>query len=106
MAYDTLKKLAVDVVDDFSSMDIAAGYFPPRNGAARYNAKTKLDTIELTAPVRSVMPPRINKVMAKAYGSAWSDVSAYETVKLASIGDTIKLCAKHAGEAIPSGEPT
>jgi hypothetical protein len=106
VSYAKLKKLAVDVVDDFTKLDIVAGYFPSMGQTAKFNAKTKLDTIEITAPVRSVMPPRVNKVMAKEFGDDWSDVSAFETVKLSTIGDLIKLCAKHAQETIPAGEPT
>lgn len=106
MAYNKLKALAVDIVDDFSKLNIAAGYFSGAGVPAAFNAKTKLDAIELTAPVRSVMPPRINKVMAKAYGDQWTDVSPFETVKLVTIGDAIKLCAKHSGEVVPAGEPT
>lgn len=106
MAYAKLKQLAVDLIDDFSDLDIKIGYFPPPGEAAKYNAKSKLDAVQITAPVRSVMPPRVNKVLAKAYGGDWSDVSAFETVKVTTMGDFIKLCAKHAGETLPQGEPT
>lgn len=106
MTYKTLKTHAVGVVDDFTDRDIVKGYFPPDGGARNYTGKTKLDAIQVTAPVRSVMPPRTNKVFAKLYGNKWSDVSAYETVKLKTIGEFITLCASHAGEKLPDGEPT
>ena len=106
MSYGVLKKAAVDVVDDFSSKDIKAAYFPSAGNMQKYSAKTKLESIELTAPVRSVMPPRVNKVFSKLYGKKWADVSAFETVKPKTIGDFIKLCAEHAGEKLPDGEPT
>jgi hypothetical protein len=106
MAYQTLKKLVIDVVDDFSDLDVNGGYFPAPGTNAKYNAKTKLDTVKVTTPVRSVMPPKINKELSKRYRSTWRDVSAFETVKLKTIGDAIKLCAEHAGETIPTGEPT
>jgi hypothetical protein len=106
MAYRTLKRVAIDVIDDFSDLDVNGGYFPPQGTSARYTAKTKLDSVKVTTPVRSVMPPKFNKEFSKLYGSAWSDVSAFETVKLKTIGDAIKLCAEHAGETVPTGEPT
>jgi hypothetical protein len=106
MAYKTLKNLVVDIVDDFTADDVNAGYFPLPGIKPKYTAKTKLDSIKVTTPVRSVMPPKLNKELSKRYGSSWSDVSASETVKLKTIGDAIKLCAQHAGETIPDGEPT
>ena len=99
MAYTKLKKLAVDVIDDFTDLDILAHY------GDTYNAKTLLDNIQITAPVRSVMSPRVNKVFAKANGSTWKGIRPVDSVKCKTIGDFIKLVAKNAQETVPAGEP-
>jgi hypothetical protein len=99
MSYPVLKKLAIDLVDDFTALDIAINY------GQQYSATTKLDTINITAPVKSVMPPRTNKVMGEKYTNDWKLVRDIDIVKCKTIGDFIKLLAKNAKVLLADGEP-
>ncbi len=99
MNYKTAKKLAIEIVDDFSPLDITQNY-----GSA-FDAKTLLDDIGLPAPVRAAMPPRTNKVF-DALAKPWKLVGSVDCVKCTTIGAYIKLCCKNASVAIPAGEPT
>lgn len=91
-AYTKLKKLAVDVIDDFTDLDILSHY------GDIHNAKTLLDNIQITAPVRPFMSPRANNVFAKANGSTWKCIRPVGSMKCNTIGDFIKLVAKNAQE--------
>jgi hypothetical protein len=99
MSYQKLKELAIETIDDFSDLDIAAEY------GTNYSAKTKLNSIFITEPVRSIMPPRVNKVFFAEYQGKWKGVRAIDTLKCESISDFIKLVAKNSGETVPDGEP-
>jgi hypothetical protein len=99
MSYPTLKKIAIDTIDDLTGDEVLDGY------GIQYTAKTLLDDIQITAPVRAVMPPLVNKKFRAAYTQDWKVVRPIDTVKCQTIGDFIKLVAKNAGEVIPDGEP-
>lgn len=99
MTYVKLKKMAIDAIDDFTDFEIIANY------GDTYDAKTLLDNIQITAPVRSVMSPRLNKVFSKVYGNAWAGIRPIDSVKCKTIGDIIKLVAKNSKETVPAGEP-
>lgn len=98
MKYAVLKQLAIEIIDDFSPLDIALNY-----GGA-FDAKTALDDIGLPAPVRAAMPPRTNKVFGRPPGP-WKLVGSVDCVKCTTIGAFIKLCAKNAAVTLPAGEP-
>lgn len=99
LTYPQIKRLAVDLIDDFSKFDIVASY------GTTFTAKTKLDDIEITAPIRAVMIVRVNKVISEKAGTAWRDVRPVDTVKCTTIGDFLKLLCRNAGVAILPGEP-
>jgi hypothetical protein len=101
ISYPKLKKLSIDLVDDFFDGDLFAHYGPGET----YSSKTKLDDIEVSAAKRAVMISRVNKVFAPEVGAGWRDVRPVDTVKCSTIGDFIKLMCKHAGLGIPVGEP-
>ena len=98
MNFVKAKSTAIGIIDDFSKLDIVAGY------GKKYNAKTKLDAIGIPDVIRAVMPPRTNKVF-KALTSPWSNVGTIDTVQCATIGDFIKLVCGKATVVIPAGEP-
>jgi len=99
-SYGTVKKAVVDVVDDFTKLDIGAGY------GTKYSAKTKLDKIDVVSAKLAVMPPRFNKVMGKLIGNGWKNVGPIDTVSCVSIGDVISLACEKGSITIPAGEPT
>jgi hypothetical protein len=101
ITYPKLKRLAIDIVDDFFNGDLLLNYGP---GEA-YSSKTKLDDITVTAPKRAMMIDRVNRVFAEAAGKNWRDVRPVDTVKCTTIGDFIKLMCKHSGIGMPAGEP-
>jgi hypothetical protein len=98
MNYTSAKGNAIDVVDDFTKLDVVANY------GGKFTAKTKLDSIGIPDVVRAVMPPRTNKVFRKLV-QPWVNVGTVELVQCSSIGDFIKLVCGKAGISIPMGEP-
>lgn len=98
--YAAAKAAVIDVVDDFTPLDITAGY------GSKYNAKSKLEKIGLGDAVLAVMPPRFNKVMRKIVGATWNPVGPLDTVACATIGDLIELACGQGGLSVPAGEPT
>lgn len=100
MSYPQMKVHAINLLD-VRRKGLLSNYGP----GAQYNANTKLDSINVTAPVRAVIISTINDVLRKAVGSDWRDVRPVDTVKCATIGDFIKLVCNQAGIAMPEGEP-
>lgn len=99
MSYERLKEIAIKTIEDFSDLNIFSEY------GKVYNAKTKLDSIFITAQVRSKMPPQINKLFYAEYKDNWKGVRPIEILKCESIGEFIKLVAKTSKEIVPDGEP-
>lgn len=97
--YNAVKKAVVDVVDDFSPLDIVAGY------GNKYNAKTKLEKIGLSTPALAVMPPRFNKSLRAVVGNSWHPVGPVNLVDKVTIGDLILLACGQSGAIVPNGEP-
>lgn len=101
VTYVELKNNVIDVVDDFAKMDdVKAGY------GSKYTAKTKLDKLGITEPVRAVMPKRFNKVMRELVGAAWKPVGSIDLVPTGTIADVIKLACGQSAIPLPQGEPT
>ena len=99
-SYTAVKKAVIDVVDDFSQLDIVAGY------GSTYSAKTKLEKIGLSSPVLAVMPPRFNKRLGALVGTTWRNVAPSTLVGKTTIGDLILLACGQSGTVVPFGEPT
>lgn len=101
LTYAQLKLSVIDVVDDFAKKDdVRAGY------GSKYSAKTKLDKIGVTEPVRAVMPKRFNKVMRDLAGTAWRPVGSIDLVSMETIADMISIACGQSGVLLPQGEPT
>lgn len=98
--YASVKKAVIDVVDDFSNLDVFKDY------PAKYNAKTKLEKLGISVPVLAVMPPRFNKKLREVAGRAWQPVGPMNLVDKATIGDLILLACGQCGCIVPEGEPT
>lgn len=98
--YKSIKAAVVDVVDDFSALDVVVGY------GTKYNAKTKLAKLGLSAPVMAVMPPRYNKKLRLVVGSGWHPVGSIDLVAQLTIGDLILLACGQSGVVVQTGEPT
>jgi len=98
MNYVQAKALAIDVIDDFTKLDVQSGY------GTKYKAATKLDAVGIVDVIRAVMPHRTNKVFSNA-STKWSNVGSIDLVQCSTIGDFIKLVCGHAFIAIPAGEP-
>ena len=88
--YASVKKATIDVIDDFSKLDVSADY------GTKHSAKTKLEKLGLSQPVLAVMPPRFNKSLRAVTGSAWQPVGAIDLVALATIGGTSHTAACHS----------
>jgi hypothetical protein len=99
MSYAKAKKLAIDLVDDFSKLDVVQDY------GSKYKASTKFDKLGISAPVAASMPHRVNKVLKANYHYT-TNVGSLDMVGVGTIGDFILLFCDHAGEQIPVGEPT
>lgn len=97
--YKSVKAAVVDVVDDFTALDVVAGY------GSKYNAKTKLEKLGLSAPVMAVMPPRYNKKLRLVVQSAWHPVGSIDLVAQSTIGELILLACGQSGVLVPTGEP-
>ncbi|RUR67522.1 hypothetical protein EJP67_10695 [Variovorax guangxiensis] len=97
--YQALKRTVIDVADDFSSLDIVAGY------GSKYAASTKLGKIGISDPVLAVMPPRFNKVMRNLVGGSWRRVGSIDLVACETIGDLILLACRQSGATVPPNEP-
>lgn len=100
VTYAKLKRSVIDVIDDFAKKDDIG-----KNYGSKYSAKTKLDTIGVTAPVRAVMPKRFNKVMRNLVGTAWRPVGSIDLVATDKISDMISIACGQSGVALPQGEP-
>lgn len=100
MSYPQMKVHAINLLD-VRRKGLLSNYGP----GAEYNANTRLDSINVTAPVRAVIITTVNDVLRKAVGSDWRDVRPVETVKCTTIGDFVKLVCNQAGIAMPDGEP-
>jgi len=101
VTYVELKDAVIGVIDDFAKKDdITGGYGP------KYSAKTKLDKIGVTEPVRAVMPKRFNKVMRDLVGTAWKPVGSIDLVPKETIADMITIACGQSGVLLPQGEPT
>jgi|SRR3990172_8557544 len=99
--YADLKDKVVDVIDDFAKKDeVKAGY------GSKYTAKTKLDDIGVTEPVRAVMPKRFNKVMRDLVGATWQPVGPIDLVPKETIADMVSIACGQSGILLPQGEPT
>jgi hypothetical protein len=98
MNYAQAKAAAIDVLDDFTKLDIKSGY------GGKYKATTKLDTIGIVDVIRAVMPHRTNKVFSTA-SRAWSNVGSIDLIQCSTISAFIKLVCAHATIAVPAGEP-
>jgi hypothetical protein len=101
--YNVVKKAVIGVVDDFTKLAITANYGPKVPG--KYNAKTKLERIGINAPVLSIMPMRLNKVM-DALSTNWKDVGTLDLVQQVTIGHMILLACAQSQTKVPAGEPT
>lgn len=99
--YPELKMMAIELLDKSFDGDLLENYGPGR----KYNAKTKLDAIEVTDLGRVAIVGRINNAMKLAAGSNWRDVRSVDTGNCTSIGDFIKLLCRHAKVAVLVGEP-
>lgn len=97
-AYPAAESLAVELVDDFTELDIASGW------GSTYKAATKLDDIGISSPLRAMMPPRANKVLAANY-ARHKPVGSTDTVKADTIGAFIKLFCRKARVTVPWGFP-
>jgi hypothetical protein len=100
VTYALVKKAAIEVIDDFSKLDVSAEY------GTKYNGKTKLEKLGLSGPVLAVMPPRFNKSLRAVTGSSWHPVGAIDLVALKTIGDAILLACGQSSTIVPEGEPT
>lgn len=98
--YKKIKAASIDLVDDFSELDVVSAY------GDKYNAKTKLARLGISGPVLAVMPPRFNKVMRALVGDAWLRVGPIDLVECKTIGDIILLACGQSGTTVPEGEPT
>jgi hypothetical protein len=101
VTYVELKAKVIEVLDDFAKKDeVIAGY------GTKYTAKSKLDELGITEPVRAVMPKRFNKDMRKLVGSAWKAVGPTILAEKETIGDIITLACGQSAVPLPQGEPT
>lgn len=99
MTYMTAKKLAIDLVDDFTKLDVAKDY------GGKFKASTKFDKLGISPPVAAAMPPRVNKILKGNYPNP-SNIGSLDMVGVGTIGDFILLFCDHANEPVPVGEPT
>lgn len=100
VAYADLKNKVIEVIDDFArDDDVMAGY------GSKFSAKTKLDKIGVTEPVRAVMPKRFNKVMRDLVGASWQPIGSIDLVPKETIADMITLACGQSGVLLPQGEP-
>lgn len=101
VTYTDIKDKVIDVIDDFAKKDdVNAGY------GSKYSAKTKLDKIGVTEPVRAVMPKRFNKVMRDLVGAAWKPIGSIDLVQRETIAEMITMACGQSGILLPQGEPT
>ena len=96
-----LKEAVIDVIDDFAKKDDVKGGY-----GSKYSAKTKLDKIGVTEPVRAVMPKRFNKVMRELVGTTWKPIGSIDLVPKETIADMITIACGQSGVLLPQGEPT
>lgn len=99
MRYSEAKAKAIDIVDDFSKLDITANY------GTRFNAKSTLDSVEVYSAIRAAMPHRTNKIFGDGV-KKWKNVGSVDCVRCTTIAAFIKLVCRNAGIDIPDGEPT
>lgn len=99
VAYAEIKAAVIDVIDDFSELDVVLGY------GTKYTAKSKLLSLGISQPVLAAMPPRFNKSLRKVAGEEWSVVGAIDLVSLKTIGDMILLACGQSSAIVPDGEP-
>ena len=99
-SYATVKEAVIDVVDDFTPLEILKDY------GVKYSATTKLEKIGIGAPSLAVMPPRFNKRLREVTGAAWHPVGPIDLVAQATIGQLIIVACGQSGTAVPDGEPT
>lgn len=96
--YPTAELLAVDIVDDFTKLDINTGW------GKTYKASTKMDDIRINDMLRRVMPYRVNKVLEDNYRTS-KGVGPIDMARATTIGAVIELFCKKAGVTIPDGFP-
>jgi hypothetical protein len=97
--YPDVKATVIDLIDDFSELDVVAGY------GDKYNAKTELASLGISAPVLAVMPPRFNKRLQSVVGPGWQNVGAIDLVAQKTIGDLVLLACGQSSTVVPDGEP-
>lgn len=100
IAYSKVKSAVIDIIDDFSVLDINVDY------GSKYKSSTKLTKIGINVPILAVMPPRFNKVMRALAGTTWRAVGPIDLVPCESIGDLIFLACGQSGALLPQGEPS
>jgi|GEM_PF-6407024 len=101
--YADVKACAIDVVDDFTEMDLAANYAPA--GKANFSAKTKMTSLTINETTLAGMTIRFNKAMGKLCGDSWNKVGSFDMVKLTTVGQCIQLACAKSGTNLPVGEP-
>lgn len=99
VTYTKIKAAVIDVIDDFSELNIVSGY------GTKYTAKTKLPDIGISQPVLAMMPPRFNKSLKAVAGEKWNIVGAIDLVSMKTIGDMILLACGQSSATLPEGEP-
>jgi len=99
MTYDAAKRMAVDLIDDFTPLHVMQEY------GTKYKASTKLSRLGISPPIAASMPPRVNKVLRARYPNA-VNIGSLDMVGVSTIGEFIILFCTHARERIPVGEPT
>lgn len=100
MSYPKMKVCAINLLDVRNR-----GLLSDYGSKAKYDANTRLDSINVTAPVRAVIVSTVNDRLRKAVGSGWRDIRPIDMDKCATIGDFIKLVCTHGGIAMHDGEP-